>query len=105
MRRALYLGFTYRHVILQCREAYGINAIFAHDPTAFMAAVEPDLFTWREGQIRVISEGFAKGKTMQDPGRKKWNVANGWTGRPKIKVAIDVNTEGVIKSMLHRMCL
>lgn len=88
-----------------CREAYGIEAIFAHDPTAFIAAIQPELFTWREGQVRVISDGFAKGKTMQDPGRKRWNVENGWTGRPKVKVGIDVKVEEVISSMLQRMSL
>ena len=85
------------------REAYGIEAIFAHDPTAFIAAVQPELFTWRGGAVRVISEGFAKGKTLQDPGRKKWNVENGWTGRPKVQVAIDARVEEVISSMLKRM--
>ena len=68
-----------------------------------MAVVQPELFTWREGQVRVITEGFAKGKTMQDPGRKKWNIENGWTGRPKVKVAVDVNIPDVIKGMLDRM--
>lgn len=53
--------------------------------------------------MRVISEGFAKGKTLQDPGRKKWNVENGWTGRPKVQVAIDARVEEVISSMLKRM--
>ncbi len=68
-----------------------------------MAVVAPELFTWREGQVRVITEGFAKGKTMQDPGRKKWNVENGWTGRPKVQVAVDVDIPNVIQAMLDRM--
>lgn len=68
-----------------------------------MAVVQPELFTWRAGEVRVISEGFAKGKTMQDPGRKKWNVENGWTGRPKLQVAIDVDVEEVIAAMMDRM--
>lgn len=88
---------------MACRDAYGIEAIFAHDPTAFIAALRPELFSWRDGAVRVIPDGFAKGKTLQDPGRKKWNTANGWTGRPKLKVAVDVAVEEVIQLMLDRM--
>ena len=86
------------------RDAYGLDAIFAHDPTAFLAVIQPEIFKWREGEIRVISDGFAKGKTIQDPGRKHWNTANGWTGRPKVKVAIGLDTETAVELMMSRMC-
>ena len=52
----------------------------------------------------MISDGFAKGKTIQDPGRKNWNTTNGWTGRPKVKVAIVLDTETAVESMMSRMC-
>lgn len=80
-----------------------MEGIFAHDPAAFVAVVRPELFTWREGQVRVISEGFAKGKTLQDPGRKRWNTPNAWTDRPKVKVAIAADVEAVVETMLERM--
>lgn len=81
-----------------------MDAIFAHDPTAFLAIIHPELFKWREGQVRVVCDGFARGKTMQDPGRKNWNVANGWTGRPKLKVAIGLDVETAVETMLTLMC-
>jgi inosine-uridine nucleoside N-ribohydrolase len=86
------------------RDAYTIDAIFAHDPTAFLAVIHPELFKWRKGQVRVICDGFARGKTMQDPGRKRWNVANGWTGRPKLKVAVGLDVEAAVEKMLTLMC-
>ena len=34
------------------RDSYGKDSIFLHDPTAMAAVLQPELFTWAEGQIR-----------------------------------------------------
>lgn len=81
-----------------------MEAIFAHDPTAFIAVVMPELFTWREGGVRVLCEGIARAKTLQDPGRKRWNTTHGWTGRPKVKVAVAADTTAITDTILARMC-
>lgn len=81
-----------------------MDAIFAHDPSAYFAFARPELFTWQAGGVRVLCDGFARGKTLQDPGRKRWNVENGWTGRPKVQVAVAADYEAVVNAILEGMC-
>lgn len=80
-----------------------MDGVFAHDPTAFLAVNHPELFTWHKGEVRVLTEGIAKGKTMQDPGRKKWNAPNGWTGRPKVQIATAMQVEKAVDLMMELM--
>lgn len=35
-------------------------------------------------QVRVVSEGFARGLTILDRNLKAWNAPNAWTERPKV---------------------
>ena len=80
-----------------------MEAIYAHDPTAFIAVIMPELFTWRRGSVRVIADGFAKGKTIMDTGGKNWNTENGWTGRPAVQVAVDVDSDKSNVAILDRI--
>ena len=80
-----------------------MDGIFAHDPTAFIAVNHPELFTWQEGEVRVLTDGIAKAKTMQDPGKKTWNTPNGWTGRPKVKVAVNSQPDKIIDLIMELM--
>ena len=61
-----------------------MDGIFLHDPTTMVAAFRPELFTWKEGAVRVAVDGLAKGKTLLDDGSKRWGAPHEWTGRPKI---------------------
>ena len=36
-------------VAIVAREAYGMEAVYVHDPTAFAAVIQPELFTWKAG--------------------------------------------------------
>ncbi len=82
-----------------CRDSYGTDAIYVHDPTAMAAVLAPELFTWCEGEVRVVTSGVAAGHTILDRGLKQWNEPNAWTGRPKAKVAVGVQSEAVVKLM------
>ena len=91
--------FTLMTAILVCRDSYGKDAIYVHDPTAMAAVLAPQLFTWTEGQLRVVSSGFAAGHTILDQGLKQWNGPNAWTERPQVKVALGVQAEAVARLM------
>ncbi|KAL3135331.1 hypothetical protein ABBQ32_007524 [Trebouxia sp. C0010 RCD-2024] len=98
---------TFLHQICQFylqyhREAYQIEAMYLHDPTAFAAVIAPELFTWKSGAVRVVTEGLACGATIMDLGVKAWNRPNGWMGRPTVKVATGVHDEAVV-DLIHAL--
>jgi inosine-uridine nucleoside N-ribohydrolase len=45
--------------------------IFVHDPSAMTAAIDPSLFSWKEGVVRVAETGLCKGHTLLDMGTKR----------------------------------
>ncbi len=54
-------------------------------------------------QVRVVTSDIAAGHTILDRGLKQWNGPNAWTGRPKVKVAIGVQSEAVVRLMRDLM--
>lgn len=84
-------------------ESYGMDAIYVHDPTAMAAVLAPELFGWEEGQMCVVVDGFARGQTILDRNLKEWNAPSAWTGKPKVKVATSVQSEGVAHLMYDLM--
>ena len=81
----------------------GIDAVYIHDPTAFTAVILPELFTWRQARLRVLTEGIATGMTIADVGQKDWNFPNAWSQRPRVHVALAVDADGVKPAILERM--
>lgn len=96
------MPFLWLRVAACCREAYQIEAMYLHDPTAFAAVIAPELFTWKSGAVRVVTEGLACGATIMDLGVKAWNRPNGWMGRPTVKVATGVHDEAVV-DLIHAL--
>ncbi|NRD72961.1 nucleoside hydrolase [Shewanella sp. VB17] len=47
------------------KQKVGIDACHVHDPSAIAYVIKPDLFTLREGPVRVVTEGPAEGMTIQ----------------------------------------
>lgn len=43
-----------------------MDAIHLHDPTALVAVLRPELFTWHSGAVRVAVEGVTRGQTVVD---------------------------------------
>ena len=80
-----------------------MDGVYMHDPLALAAVLEPTLFDWREGAVRVLTDGIARGASLMDVGAKKWNGVNAWMGRPRVKVAIAVESAAASKLMLDRM--
>ena len=92
-------------VLCHCREAYKMEAMFLHDPTAFAAVIAPECFTWKQGAVRVVTEGLACGMTIMDLGNKTWNSPNGWMGKPAVKVALNVNSKRLTELIYDRLKL
>ena len=63
-----------------------MDAVYVHDPAALAVVLWPSLFTWRPGQIRVLTESVARGMSVMDTQLKRWNRPHSWTDRPKVQV-------------------
>lgn len=87
-------------------ESNSLNGIFLHDPTCMVAVIDPSLFTFRKGTVRVETSGICAGHTLLDLGLKKWLWGeNPWKSLPKVNVGWTVDVEGVkklIKDILTR---
>ncbi len=68
-----------------------LDGIFAHDTLAVAYAVDPTLFTTREGAVRVICGGLASGQTIQKPERSSFPTT-AWDPHPSQSVCIGVDT-------------
>ncbi|KAL5710667.1 uridine nucleosidase [Ranunculus cassubicifolius] len=75
----------------------GVYGIFLHDPVSFVALVQPDLFTYKKGVVRVETQGICIGHTLMDQGLKSWNTENPWSGYSPVSVAWTVDVEKVRK--------
>ena len=85
-----YLGFHQR--------TRKLDGIFAHDSLAVAYAVDPTLFTTREGAVRVICGGLASGQTIQKPERPSFPTT-AWDPHPAQSVCVGVDTAGVLALM------
>ncbi|XP_028126873.1 uridine nucleosidase 1-like isoform X1 [Camellia sinensis] len=74
----------------------GVHGIFLHGPVSFVALVQPDLFTYKKGVVRVETQGICLGHTLMDQGLKRWNSSNPWSGYSPVSVAWTVNTDEVL---------
>ena len=80
----------------------GIQGIYSHDASAIAYAIEPQAFTLRAGPVRVVTEGIARGQTIQDfrefqrPSPPKFGPPSAWSGCPAQQVCIGVKAERVL---------
>ncbi|GMH38210.1 hypothetical protein BSKO_06094 [Bryopsis sp. KO-2023] len=78
------------------RENYFVDGVVPHDAVALVALIFEDLFEFREGGVRVATEGICRGQTLMDSGWKHWRMKTEWSDCPKVKVASGVNHQGVM---------
>jgi inosine-uridine nucleoside N-ribohydrolase len=75
----------------------GIRGIYAHDASAIAYAIEPDAFALRAGPVRVVTEGIARGQTIQDShDRGHGQVQTPWSACPVQQAGIGVRPERVL---------
>ncbi len=75
-------------------ERDGIGGIYAHDASAAAFCIDPSLFTLRAGPVRVVTDGIARGQTIQEhrqfgPGPSPWSAC------PSQQVGVGVDAAGV----------
>ncbi|CAM6127100.1 unnamed protein product [Calypogeia fissa] len=85
------------------REAYDINAIYLHDPSTMMAAVDPSLLTYEEGVVRVQTDGICRGMTVFCDTLKRWAEPTEWCNKPRVKVAVTVNADKMATQIKDRL--
>lgn len=85
------------------QEYHGCDAIYLHDPTAMAAVLQPGLFTWRRGAVRVTTDGAATGQTTMDAHTSPWHGHNAWTDRPRVEVALGVDSAAVVGLIKERI--
>ncbi|EFJ35597.1 hypothetical protein SELMODRAFT_80581 [Selaginella moellendorffii] len=85
------------------RDYYNIDAIYLHDPATVIAAIDPSLFTYAEGVVRVQQEGICRGLTLFNNTRKKWAVPTAWCNKPPVKVAVTVDADKLVVLLKERL--
>lgn len=81
-----------------------LRGIYLHDPSCMVALLNPSLFTWKSGAVRVETQGICRGLTILDLGLKNWNGSNPWTGQPLCKVAMGVDAPRVVALVKDILC-
>ncbi|WOL02410.1 hypothetical protein Cni_G11129 [Canna indica] len=95
--KILGIYFSYHH------EAYETRGVYLHDPAAFLAAVDPSLFTYTEGMVRVQTNGITRGMTILDNTKKRYGEITEWSDKPIVKVAVTVDAPAVVKMVMERL--
>lgn len=95
--KILEVYFSYHH------DAYSTAGVYLHDPTALLVAVNPSLFTYMEGIVRVQTNGITRGLTLLYNKQKRFAEITEWSDKPSVKVAVTVDAPAVIKLLLDRL--
>lgn len=74
----------------------GLNGCHVHDPSAIAYVINPDLFTLREGAVRVVTDGPAEGMTIQKFDERKY-MTDEWSSMPSQNVGIAVDDQALLK--------
>ncbi|MBT9459425.1 MAG: nucleoside hydrolase [Burkholderiaceae bacterium] len=78
------------------RNTAGFDGFCVHDPATVVQVLRPDLFGTERGQIEVVTEGLALGKTLFGPAGFMY-AEPGWGKRTNVEVCTTVDSEGVLK--------
>ncbi|WP_308194096.1 PfkB family carbohydrate kinase [Pelomonas sp. CA6] len=73
----------------------GIGGIYAHDASAAVCLLRPELFERRRGALRVVLDGIATGQTVQD-WRAESRQPNPWSEAPAQQVCVAVQSAQVL---------
>ena len=73
----------------------GFAGIYVHDPSAAICALDETPFVFRDGPVRVVTDGVAEGMTLQLSSTRDFGPS-GWSDQPAQRVAVDVDIERVL---------
>ncbi|XP_022974001.1 probable uridine nucleosidase 2 [Cucurbita maxima] len=85
------------------RYAYETKGVYLHDPATVLAAVDPSLFTYTEGVVRVQTTGITRGLTILYNNKKRFGEVSEWCDKPTVKVAVTVDAPAVVKLVMDRL--
>ncbi|KGN61455.1 probable uridine nucleosidase 2 [Cucumis sativus] len=85
------------------KDSYEIKGVYLHDPATLIAAVDPTLFTYTEGVVRVQTTGISRGLTILYNKQKRFGEVSEWCDKPTVKVAITVDAPAVVKLVMDRL--
>ncbi|XP_043688460.1 probable uridine nucleosidase 2 [Telopea speciosissima] len=85
------------------RDAYETKGVYLHDPTALLAAVNPSLFTFAEGVVRVQKNGIMRGLTIFYNKMKRFGEVTEWSNKPTVKVAVTVDAPTIVDLLMERL--
>jgi inosine-uridine nucleoside N-ribohydrolase len=85
------------------RSVSDYDGFACHDATALAYITNPELFSIVEGPVRVGTEGLAEGMTIVDTKMEYGDNINAWTGKPKVKVCLDINSDGMKNLLLKNL--
>ncbi|KAM2638573.1 hypothetical protein EV2_026599 [Malus domestica] len=89
--------FSYHH------DAYSTKGVYLHDPAVVVAAVDPSLFTYTEGVVRVQTNSITRGLTILYNKQKRFGEVTEWCDKPTVKVAVTVDAHTVVKLVMERL--
>ncbi|KAI3897592.1 hypothetical protein MKX03_020851 [Papaver bracteatum] len=95
--KILDIYYSYHH------ESYNTKGVYLHDPATIIAAVDPSLFTYTEGVVRVQTSGITRGMTVFYNTVKRFMEETEWSGKPTVKVAVTVDGPAVLKLVMDRL--
>lgn len=84
------------------RDVVGLDFCHFHDPCALVHIVRPDLFESQDSSVRVVTDGFASGKTIAKP-LPRFTAQPGWEDRALTKVCLKADGQQVIEHYLKEM--
>lgn len=86
-------------------DAYGIKGVYLHDPTTMLVAIDPSLFTYTEGVVRVQTAGITRGLTLFYNKQKRFAEVTEWCDKPSVKVAVTVDAPTVVNLIMDRLMM
>lgn len=77
-------------------EKLNLEGCFVHDPSAIAYVIKPELFTLREGAVRVVTDGPAEGLTIQKLDARRY-PHDEWSDMPAQRVGIAVKDTALLE--------
>lgn len=84
------------------RDVVGLDFCHFHDPSALIYCVRPTYFTAQASSVRVVTEGFAAGKTIAKP-ISRFTAQEGWDNRARVEVCMGADGSAVLDHYMSVM--
>lgn len=84
------------------QDVVGLDFCHFHDPSALIYCVRPQYFSAQASCVRVVTQGFAAGKTIAKP-NTRFTAQDGWDNRARVDVCLGADGPAVLDHYLHVM--